>query len=120
MPARRLTPVTSAPPPLRGPLTPAGGSQPELLVVLAPVALARVEHAAHVAARLREGDVTRDAERLAAGDGRLPPRVHLALPCVVRRERQDHAAVVVVEEVAQLPRPVGAVDLRRGEVVLHE
>ena len=44
----------------------------------------------------------------------------LPWPGVVGGEREHLAAVVLVEQVAQVPRAVGDVDLRRGEVALHE
>ena len=57
-----------------------------------------------------------DVERLAPRGRRPPPLVDLALPRVVGGERQDRVAVVLVEQVAQVPGAVGDVDLRRGEV----
>ena len=74
----------------------------------------------HVVARLGERDVVGDPEALAARRRRAPPLVDLALARVVGGERQHLVAVVVLEQVAQVPRAVGDVDLRRREVALLE
>ena len=57
---------------------------------------------------------------IAAGARLGRPLVDLALAGVVRGEREHLPAVVLLQQVAQVPGAVGDVHLRRGEVALHE
>src|ERR687898_1035699 len=91
----------------------------EIFTVVVAIIAAAVEHVLHVRARLGEGHVRFDLERVdptRLGD----PFVDVPDSGVVCRQRRTLVAVVVVEQVAQEVGAIGDVDLRRGEVGLLE
>src|SRR5215213_8798964 len=90
-------------------------AQAELAPVLLAVLVLLLLDARHVGAGLGERDVLVGRELLGAA-GLVHPPVDVGLSGVVGRDGQPLVAVVVVEEVAEVPGPVGDVDLRVSQV----
>src|SRR3954463_525544 len=100
--------MRSAPGPARGC---AGRSvEPQLGRVLVPVELPVLHHAVYVAARLGERDVVCGIEVPVAARLLHPP-VDVRETRVVGGYGKRLVAVVTVDQVAQIPGPVGDVDL---------
>src|SRR5215217_4347403 len=79
-------------------------SEAEIARVLVPVLLALVQHLLHVGTGLRELDVL----ELNVG---AAPTIHVAGSRVVRRQGGHLIAVVALDQVAQVVRPIADVDL---------
>src|SRR5215210_7811938 len=97
----------------------AGALEAELAGVALAVLAAALEHVAHVVARLLERDVAAGVE-LAGSTGATDPAAHVGLASVIGGHREHLVAVVAAQQVAQVIAAIGDVDLRSGQITLHE